>query len=93
MKLTTHTQREQSRSFAIRASLATPAGASVRRRSRGRRALGSRRRIPALTLANGRSDDIHQLGRALLHSLRKARASQRILRGCVRQSELPPFLN
>ena len=43
-------------------------------------------------LANGRSDDIHQLARALLHSLRKARASQRILRGCVRQSELPPFL-
>ena len=42
-------------------------------------------------LSNGRSDDIHQLGRALLHSLRKTRASQRILRGCVKQSELPPF--
>ena len=42
-------------------------------------------------LANGRSDDLQQLGRALLHSLRHARASQRTLRGCVSQSELPPF--
>jgi transposase len=45
-----------------------------------------------LPLANGRPDDIYQLARAVLHSLRTARASQRILRGCVVQSELPPFL-
>ena len=44
-------------------------------------------------LANGQPDDIAQLGRALLGSLRKARASQRVLRGCVRQSDLPPFLS
>ena len=35
---------------------------------------------------------IHDLGRALLKSLRQARASQAVLRGCVSQSELPPFL-
>jgi transposase len=45
-----------------------------------------------LPLANGRPDDIWQLGRAVLNSLRKASASQRTLRGCVAQSELPPFL-
>lgn len=45
-----------------------------------------------LPLANGRPDDIYQLGRAVLNNLRKARASQRTLRGCVTQSELPPFL-
>jgi transposase len=44
-------------------------------------------------LANGQPDDIPQLGRALLCSLRKARASQRVLRGCVTQSDLPPFLS
>ena len=43
-------------------------------------------------LANGRPEDIHDLGRALLKSLRQARASQAVLRGCVSQSELPPFL-
>jgi len=43
-------------------------------------------------LANGRPEDIRDLGRALLKSLRHARASQTILRGCVSQSELPPFL-
>lgn len=43
-------------------------------------------------LANGRPEDIRDLGRALLKSLRHARASQAILRGCVSQSELPPFL-
>jgi transposase len=43
-------------------------------------------------LANGQPDDIPQLGRALLVSLRKARASQRVLRGCVSQSDLPLFL-
>lgn len=45
-----------------------------------------------LPLANGRPEDIYDLGRALLSSLRKAGASQATLRGCVVQSELPPFL-
>lgn len=44
-------------------------------------------------LANGQPDNIPQLGRTLLGSLRKARASQRVLRGCITQSELPPFLS
>ena len=44
-------------------------------------------------LANGRPDNIPELGCALLASLRKARASQRVLRGCVTQSDLPPFLH
>ena len=43
-------------------------------------------------LANGRPDDIWQLGGALLDSLKTVRASQRKLRGCFSQSELPPFL-
>lgn len=45
-----------------------------------------------LPLANGRPDDIYSLARALLDSLRNVRASQPILRGCLTQSELPPFL-
>ena len=44
-------------------------------------------------LANGRPEDIHDLGRALLKSLRQARGSQAVLRGCVSQSELPPFFS
>jgi len=44
-------------------------------------------------LANAQPDDIPQLARALLCSLRKARSSQRVLRGCIRQSDLPPFLS
>jgi transposase len=44
-------------------------------------------------LANARPDNIPQLARALLASLRKARGSQRVLRGCVTQSDLPPFLH
>lgn len=43
-------------------------------------------------LANGRPDNIPELGRALVASLRKTRGSQRVLRGCVAQSDLPPFL-
>ena len=43
-------------------------------------------------LANGRPEDIYDLGRALLSSLRKTGGSQATLRGCVLQSELPPFL-
>ncbi len=45
-----------------------------------------------LPLANGQPDTIPQLGRTLLASLRTARASQRVLRGCIQQSELPLFL-
>jgi hypothetical protein len=44
-----------------------------------------------LPLANGRPEDIYDLGRALLSSLRKTSASQATLRGCVLQSELPHF--
>jgi transposase len=44
-------------------------------------------------LANGQPDNIAQLGRALLVSLRNARASQRVLRRCVHQSDLPPFFS
>lgn len=44
-------------------------------------------------LANSRPEDIYDLGCALLNSLRKACASQATLRGCVVQSELPPFLH
>ena len=43
-------------------------------------------------LANGQPDNIPQLGRSLLASLNKARDSQRILRGCIKQSELSLFL-
>jgi transposase len=43
-------------------------------------------------LANGRPDNIPELGSALLASLRNARDSQRVLRGCIIQSDLPPFL-
>ena len=44
------------------------------------------------SLANGRPEDIHDLGRVLLKSLRQARGSHADLRGCVSQSELPPLL-
>ncbi len=44
-------------------------------------------------LANGRPDNIPELGCDLLASLREARASQRVLRGCITQSDLPPFLH
>lgn len=45
-----------------------------------------------LPLANGRPDNIQELGSALVASLRTARESQRVLRGCITQSDLPPFL-
>jgi transposase len=45
-----------------------------------------------LPLANGRPEDIYDLGRALLNSLRKTGGSHATLRGCVLQSELPRFL-
>ena len=43
-------------------------------------------------LANGRPDNIPELGDSLLASLGNIRSSQRVLRGCVMQSDLPPFL-
>jgi len=46
-----------------------------------------------LPLANGRPEDIYELGAALLKSLRTAARSQATLRGCLLQSELPPFLH
>ena len=45
-----------------------------------------------LPLANGRPEDIYDLGRARLSSLRKTCGSQATLRGCVLQSDLPYFL-
>lgn len=45
-----------------------------------------------LPLANGRPDDLAELGRHVLTSLRQTRAAQRTLRGCIAQSELPLFL-
>jgi transposase len=41
-----------------------------------------------LPLANGQPDDIPELGRDVVGSLRNIRASQPILRGCISQSEL-----
>lgn len=43
-------------------------------------------------LANGRPDDLAELGRHVLKSLRRTRAAQRILRGCITQSEPSLFL-
>lgn len=43
-------------------------------------------------LANGGPDNLQQLGVDLLKSLHQLRRSQRNLRGCISQSELPPFL-
>lgn len=43
-------------------------------------------------LANGRPDNIPKLGVSLLVSLRKIRASQRVLRGSITQSDLTRFL-
>ncbi len=40
-------------------------------------------------LANGQPDNIPELGLTLLGSLRQARSSERVLRGCITQSELP----
>jgi transposase len=43
-------------------------------------------------LANGRPDDITALGRHLRRTLRDLKRSQRRLRRCIHQSDLPPFL-
>jgi len=45
-----------------------------------------------LPMANGRPDDICDLGRAVLKGLGSAGSSQAVLRGCVVQSELPPIV-
>jgi transposase len=44
-------------------------------------------------LANGRPDDLTVLHRHLNRALGELRGSQRRLRGCIHQSELPPFLH
>ena len=43
-------------------------------------------------LANGRPDDLPTLARRLRGALRRVRRSQRLLHGCVAQSDLPLFL-
>jgi transposase len=43
-------------------------------------------------LANGRPDDLDELRRHLRLTLDRTRRSPRRLRGCVQQSDLPPFL-
>jgi putative transposase len=43
-------------------------------------------------LANGRPDTQHELWRHLRLSLERIRRSPQRLRGCIRQSDLPPFL-
>lgn len=44
-------------------------------------------------LANGRPDDRGALRAHLLAALHDIRRSQRLLRGCINQSDLPPFLH
>jgi len=43
-------------------------------------------------LANGRPDDIEELVQDLIRSIDRIRKSPAKLRGCILQSELPPFL-
>jgi len=43
-------------------------------------------------LANGRPDTQDELMDVLAEEIRHLGASQRLLRGCIQQSELPPFL-
>ena len=43
-------------------------------------------------LANGRPDDIEELVQDLIRSIDRIRRSPAKLRGCILQSELPPFL-
>ena len=47
---------------------------------------------PRRGLANGRPDALDELLEDLVHGLENLRLSQRLLRGCVHQSKLPPFL-
>jgi len=44
-------------------------------------------------LANGRPDDCDELLHELIAILDRLRESQPLLRGCIHQSELPPFLS
>ena len=44
-------------------------------------------------LANGRPDDVEELVQHLIRSIDRIRASPAKLRGCILQSELPPFLH
>lgn len=43
-------------------------------------------------LANGRPRDTYDLIRDLIHTLDRTGRSQSLLRGCITQSDLPPFL-
>jgi transposase len=43
-------------------------------------------------LANGRPDDLEELVKDLIRSIDRIRKSPTKLRGCILQSELPPFL-
>ena len=45
------------------------------------------------TLANGRPDDLDELWEHLSDAIEELASSQPRLRGCVYESELPPFLN
>ena len=45
------------------------------------------------TLANGRPDDRETLHTDLVATLLDIRSSQRLLRGCITHSDLPPFLS
>ena len=44
------------------------------------------------TLANGRPDTLDELCQHLLDALQNIEHSQRKLRACIHQSDLPPFL-
>lgn len=48
--------------------------------------------IAKAELANGRPDDVETLAAHLLGSLTRLRRSQRDLRGCIAQADLPLFL-
>ena len=45
------------------------------------------------SMANGRPDDVEKLISELVESLEDVRQSQTKLRGCISQSDLPPFLH
>jgi len=49
-------------------------------------------RLAKHELANGRPDTLQELGRHLRLSLERIRRSRLRLRGCIRHSDLPPFL-
>ncbi len=45
------------------------------------------------TLANGRPDNLDELRRHLRLTLDRIRRSSKRLRGCIQQSDMPPFLS